>query len=585
MKYITKILFGVAILFGTGSLLTSCESMIEEKVYKSITDIEDSDEGASQYIIGVYSYLLDNMFRWDEFPKVLDMDCDYATGPDWSLSAIGAGNFIGEMDPVWQSCYRLIHRANNAMEKVEVMNNLTPGYKENVLGEAMFLKAWGYFLLVRAYGEIPIFYESVNKGADFHQPRQPLTTVYAHIIELLEQSEKLMYKNSDVAYKQGHASAGAAASLLAKVYLNIASAALPAGQINVKGGKPTTGTGDDMRLTDPIDLVLNKNQVAGYDVFDSHEYFKLARDKAAEVMVGEHGSYDLLPFKDLWQPAFRDKVEHIFSIQPVLNDEKYGLGISRYYTGTEDDSGVILEGLFHGCRDHWYKLFESQDLRIVEGVMHRWRLIDQVSWDGAFFYPNNKEWSIKARAYYVEGKDTIYNDPITDIPFEVAPEYDDGFNYTYDLGSSRSLAFLTKYYNAADRTASRTDVPWPVLRFADVLLIYAEAANEANGSPTAEAAAALNRVRVRSNATPKQPTTLEGFRSLVVEERARELALEGDRRWDLIRWGIYLDVMNAIGGNDEAGIRKVREEKHLLYPIPTDEISSNKHITENNPGW
>lgn len=70
-----------------------------------------------------------------------------------------------------------------------------------------------------------------------------------------------------------------------------------------------------------------------------------------------------------------------------------------------------------------------------------------------------------------------------------------------------------------------------------------------------------------------------------MEERAKEFACEGDRRWDLIRWGIYLQAMNAIGGRDEANINKARIERNLLYPIPTDEINVNDSITSNNPGW
>ena len=129
------------------------------------------------------------------------------------------------------------------------------------------------------------------------------------------------------------------------------------------------------------------------------------------------------------------------------------------------------------------------------------------------------------------------------------------------------------------------------MRFADVLLIYAEAANEANNGPTSEALNALNRVRVRSNATPKSLTGVGNindkvlFRSAVLEERAMEFAEEGDRRWDLIRWGIYLPVMNAIGGTDEVDIVKSRMEKHLLFPIPGSEVGVNKFITKNNPGW
>lgn len=587
IQYITKSIFRLSIIVFAAGILSSCESMIEEKVYDSITEVEDSDLGASQYVIGAYSFILDDMFRWDQFPKVLEMDCDYATGPDWSLSAIGAGNFLNEMDPVWNKSYTLIHRANNAIEKIEEMKNTTSAYKANAIGEMQFLKAWAYFLLVRAYGDVPIHRKSVNVGSEFHQPRQPIGTVYAHIIELLLDAEKSMYKNTDGSFKQGHASAGAAASLLAKVYLTIGSASLSSGDLTVKGGVPFTGSGDSKKYTNPVELAISKKQVAGYESFNSKEYFQLARDKAAEVMNGQYGTYDLLPYNTLWSSASRDKVEHIWSIQPILGDQKYGLGLSRYYTGTEDKSGVIIEGLFHGCRDHWYKLFESQDLRITEGVMHRWRLIDQVSWGGGAFYPNNKEWSIKARAYYVADGDTIRKDPVTGESFKKDSKYNDGLNYVYETGSSRSLAFLTKYYNAADRTAQRTDVPFPVLRFADVLLIYAEADNEVNKGASSAALGALNRVRLRSNASVKTTSSHEGFRSLVLEERARELALEGDRRWDLIRWGIYLQVMNAIGGYDEVGIRKVRESKHLLYPIPSDETLTNKAITsaDNNPGW
>jgi hypothetical protein len=68
-------------------------------------------------------------------------------------------------------------------------------------------------------------------------------------------------------------------------------------------------------------------------------------------------------------------------------------------------------------------------------------------------------------------------------------------------------------------------------------------------------------------------------------ERSIEFAFEGDRRWDLIRWGIYVDVMNAIGDKDELGVYKSRAERHRLFPIPTSEIDANTSITSNNPGW
>jgi len=231
-------------------------------------------------------------------------------------------------------------------------------------------------------------------------------------------------------------------------------------------------------------------------------------------------------------------------------------------------------------------------LRVVKGVMHRWINRDyHASYNGGGFYPNNDEWSIKARGYFINGQgDTIYNDPGTGLAYELDPMFNDGRSYSND-NSSQYIAWQMKHFNATDRSQVKTDVPWRVLRYADVLLIYAEAANEANGAPTQDALNALNRVRIRSNATAKTLTglagigTLESFRSAVLEERAREFACEGDRRWDLIRWGIYLQAMNSIGGTDEIGIQKVRQNKHLLFPIPAGEISSNTSIDKNNPGW
>ena len=74
------------------------------------------------------------------------------------------------------------------------------------------------------------------------------------------------------------------------------------------------------------------------------------------------------------------------------------------------------------------------------------------------------------------------------------------------------------------------------------------------------------------------------MRSAIIEERAKELACEADRRWDLLRWGIYLDAMNAVG-TDDSGVQKTRLQRNLLFPLPAQEMNTNKAITTNNPGW
>ena len=109
--------------------------------------------------------------------------------------------------------------------------------------------------------------------------------------------------------------------------------------------------------------------------------------------------------------------------------------------------------------------------------------------------------------------------------------------------------------------------------------------------PTTDAFAKMEMLNKRNNSTlvskrhEKNPFTKESFRSFVLEERAKEFAAEGIRRYDLLRWGIYLQVMNAIGTVDENEIVKRREEKHLLLPFPPDVVNTNPYIDRNNPGW
>ena len=143
--------------------------------------------------------------------------------------------------------------------------------------------------------------------------------------------------------------------------------------------------------------------------------------------------------------------------------------------------------------------------------------------------------------------------------------------------------------DVTNNSIANADANWPFLRYADVLLIYAEAQNELRHPD--DAIDYLNHVRRRSHAVEASLTgdgaldTQVKRRSAIIEERAKEFACEADRRWDLIRWGIYLQAMNAIGGSDDAGVLKTRQERNLLFPMPVAEINTNKAIDSNNPGW
>src|SRR5690606_21909161 len=114
-----------------------------------------------------------------------------------------------------------------------------------------------------------------------------------------------MYSTRDASYRKGHPSRGAAKALLAKVYNTIGSASMPAGsKISVMGG-PAFFYNDDnvkVRISYPTRQVFDKELVAGYESFDSKEYYRLGMDKAMELI--NDGDFDLFPTQqELWSPA------------------------------------------------------------------------------------------------------------------------------------------------------------------------------------------------------------------------------------------------------------------------------------------
>jgi hypothetical protein len=120
-----------------------------------------------------------------------------------------------------------------------------------------------------------------------------------------------------------------------------------------------------------------------------------------------------------------------------------------------------------------------------------------------------------------------------------------------------------------------------VIRYSDVLLIYAEALNELNG-PSAEAYGAINQIRTRArggvnvSSGPQDLKTLskDQFRDAILQERSWELCFEGHRRWDLIRTGKYIETLT------KANVPVA--DKNLLYPIPQNEIDVNPGLKQNS---
>lgn len=573
---VIAIAMGASLMMG----MTSCNDWLKEESFDFIRpeDVEDSDKGAQQMLVGAYGKLLD-MFHSNRIPMVWEFDSDYITGPSWAFGTYGVGNFQNNdmINGMWEDGYAMIHRCNNALQKVNSMSNVTPQVKTNVNGELKFLKAWSYFQLVRLFGPVPLRKESINETEERNVPRSEVKDVYAYIIQLLKDAETECPNNTDPNYITGHVTVGTAAGLLAKVYATIASGAMPNGtRLWVYGGKPWSEVGGLKVYTQPQKKEYSTHQLTGYEAFDTKEYYEKAYLKAEQVIKKEYGNYSLdtnKSFEDIWKRANSNGPEFLWSVQPYATDIRYSESYSNHFCGYEINKGLIANGMWHGQRDHWYKMIESKDLRVKEGIRHSWKRDWEWEVDNKVgqFYPDTEEYRQK-----VEKKEEPYND---------------GWTYLSKQFDINYLAYTTKFFDRSDKSTANGDAFYPMLRYADILLIYAEAYAEVKGTSDGKALGTLNEVRNRSKATPCSLTgdgnvsDIVDFRSTVLKERSIEFAFEGDRRWDLLRWGIYVDVMNAIGGEDEVGVTKIRSERHRLFPIPTSEMDANTSITENNPGW
>lgn len=134
---------------------------------------------------------------------------------------------------------------------------------------------------------------------------------------------------------------------------------------------------------------------------------------------------------------------------------------------------------------------------------------------------------------------------------------------------------------------TRSDQDWVHFRYAEILLIIAEAENEVNG-PTQKAYDAINRIRARKGIEmPPLPTGLNQvqMREKIRHERRIELAFEGHRYFDLKRWRIIGEVMNNFDEPTLPLYKSVFEDRFYLWPIPQSEIDKNNGILVQNPNY
>jgi hypothetical protein len=142
---------------------------------------------------------------------------------------------------------------------------------------------------------------------------------------------------------------------------------------------------------------------------------------------------------------------------------------------------------------------------------------------------------------------------------------------------ARAVSFW-KLADLTSKVAGNAGKSFPYMRFSEILLIYAEALNEVNGSPNQEAYAAINRVRIRAGLLPLSGLSKSQFKDAILQERRLEFCFEGQRWFDLVRTGRLVDAVKAENSFER---NATIQTFHTLFPIPQREIDANKALIQN----
>jgi len=482
----------------------------------------------------------------------------------------------------WTSGFLKIRECNLFIQKLkENAKNFSATYLKKRIDEARFLRAYFYSELFMHLGGLPITLEVLDRStmdsSQIYKARNTFEETFNFIISQLDSvvnnnALAIKYKNGD--NDAGRATLGAASALKGWLSLYVASPAFNA---------PTPAAGND------------PNKVAGFGNFDAARWAKAAAANKKFIDTYGGGTYNLFPdLNALWWEKNEYNSEIIWDRQvvPVImgsNYEQYGGPVwinGVYYTwGNYDPTQELVDQFMMANGKPISDPASGYDPQNPY-VGREKRFYDFIVYDGA---PYKQDWMDKT--------DTIYMR--IDKVHPSKNQLDFG---TDDVGNT-GYYFKKKINPLQPRGGASSGENYVYYRYAEVLLNYAEAQNEAVG-PDATVYAAINQIRKRYN-LPDLTTGLSqaAMRTAIYNERRVELCFEAKRFYDIIRWKTAQDVMNKdlhgmmITNSSPAdnGGRWVYQiiglnhphvftQKMYLNPIPQTVIDQNKKIVQ-NPGY
>ncbi|KAA6344783.1 RagB/SusD family nutrient uptake outer membrane protein [termite gut metagenome] len=469
----------------------------------------------------------------------------------------------GNTDARWAECYMVIRKANVFLNNVDYATTTSEAKRKRLIAEAKLHKALAHFELFKRYGGIPIMDNVLDMSGDINIPRGTVEECVNYMVRLCDEAADALptrYPDNDY----GRFTKGAALGVKAKILLYAAS---------------------PLYNEKPVPEATEINRYALPD----RDRWRLAVEAALAVMnlTNADGTpaHELFPS---YQRTFFTRIgntESIIMKQQAMTNNVEKANAPSGYQGARGNTNATLElinmyELKSGLKsedDPDYnpqKPYEGRDDRFKQSIIY----------NGMTLWEREVE-------FFVGGAD-----------------------YPATSGVKGCVTGFTmfKHIDPQSRIVSpekTTFHDWPVLRYAEILLIYAESMNEFLGMDDGDIVSdekiyeCVNATRARGGLDPVSNLTKAEMRELIHRERTIELAFEDQRCHDLKRWREAEVVLNQpvhgvqiikdganiiynyeVNGEPYEVERRIFPMKFYFYPIPQNELDKNTALVK-NPGW
>ena len=548
-----------------GASLTSCGFLdVEPQVICSDT-FYNTQEEALYGLAGVYGVMSNEAFYGNYYSLMcsnVDDLCYFNRSTTSNYTNMYKHDASAtEIYAAWTEMYKGIRNANAFMEAIPATGFDKDGKLYN---EARFLRAYYHFLLAQAWGDVPMRKEAVTTHDEVMCAASPQFEVLTWAVSEMEECIELA--GEDLSQSPSRINKYIVHGILSRAYLFMAGE-------SVQGGDKKAFYGKAM---DHADAVIKSGK------------FQLNPEYSQVFINMISDEYDREYYESMWEVDF---LGHRASAETWSNG-RIGDLMGLQSSGASGYSSFkcnFAYGQYDGSLKLWDlywtadRTADEESLPAVTDKRQEWNM---PPYNYAGVTSSSLGLTIPAsteKAPYIYAGKTTFDDPVTAQAIRNCGKWRREVEYEQVMDSKRLY----------------TGINYPLLRYSDILLMYAEASLEYNGTVSQEAYDCVKAVRDRAAVKTNEFSAYDvpSFREFVRNERGRELCFEGIRKYDLIRWGIFVEAMNGYvkAATDErwsgsakasyaSAIGSAVQPKHVVLPVPSVELGVNNLLVQ-NPLW